>query len=105
LCYLFLAMILAVLMRRSGLAMAVFFLYGLVFEQLIGGLIDYKLFSNGTSRFYFPLESSDVLIPITFGNDIIYKGAPPQTTLLIVCLAYISLFVFFSFRKFQTDDL
>jgi ABC-2 type transport system permease protein len=105
LCYLFLAMILAVLMRRSGLAMAVFFLYGLVFEQLLGGLIDAKILNNGTTRFYFPLESSDVLIPITFGNDIIYKGAPSQTTLLIVCLAYISLFVFLSLRKFQTDDL
>jgi ABC-type transport system involved in multi-copper enzyme maturation permease subunit len=105
LCYLFLAMILAVLMRRSGLAMAVFFLYGLVFEQLLGGLLDYKILSDGTTRFYFPLESSDVLIPITFGNDIIYKGAPSQTTLLIVCLAYISLFIFLSLRKFQTDDL
>src|SRR5205814_9386952 len=79
LCYLFLAMILAVLMRRSGLAMAVFFLYGLVFEQLLGGLIDAKILNNGATRFYFPLESSDVLIPITFGNDIIYKGAPSQT--------------------------
>jgi ABC-type transport system involved in multi-copper enzyme maturation permease subunit len=105
LCYLFLAMILAVLMRRSGLAMAVFFLYGLVFEQLLGGLLDYKILNTGTTRFYFPLEASDVMIPVTFGSDVIYKNAPSQTVLLIVCLVYISLFVFLSFRKFQTDDL
>jgi len=105
LCYLFLAMILAVLMRRSGLAMAVFFLYGLVFEQLIGGLIDYKILGNGTMHFYFPLEASDVLIPITFASGIIYKNAPSQTVLLIVCLIYISLFIFLSLRKFKTDDL
>jgi ABC-type transport system involved in multi-copper enzyme maturation permease subunit len=105
LCYLFVAMILAVLMRRSGLAMAVFFLYGLVFEQLIGGLIDSKILTNGTTRFYFPLEASDVLIPITFGKEVIYNNAPSQTVLLIVCLVYIFLFVFLSLRKFQTDDL
>jgi ABC-type transport system involved in multi-copper enzyme maturation permease subunit len=105
LCYLFLAMILALLMRRSGLALAVFFLYGLVFEQLIGGLIDYKLLNDGTTRFYFPLEASDVLIPITFGKEVVYNNAPSQTVLIITCLIYISLFVVLSFRKFQTDDL
>lgn len=105
LCYLLLAMILALFMRRSGLAMAVFFLYGLVFEQLFGGLIDYKILNNGTARFYFPLEASDVLIPITFGKEIVYNNAPSQFVLIVTCFIYISLFVFFSFRKFQTDDL
>ena len=57
-CYLFLAMILALLMRRSGLALAVFFLYGLVFEQLLGGLIDYKVLTDGTVRYYFPLNQA-----------------------------------------------
>ena len=104
-CYLFLAMILALLLRRSGLALAIFFLYGLVFEQLIGGLIDFKILTDGTLRYYFPLQSSDTLIPITFGSNVIYKNAPSQTVLLIMCIVYISLFTFFSFKKFQTDDL
>lgn len=103
--YLFLAMILAVLMRRSGLALAIFFLYGLVFEQLIGGLIDFKFLNGGTTRFYLPLEASDTLIPVTFFKELFYKNAPSQTTLLIMCFVYISLFIILSFRKFQTDDL
>jgi len=105
LCYLFIAMILSVFMRRSGLAMAVFFLYGLVFEQLLGGLLDYKILNNGTLRYYFPLQASDTLIPITFGSKIIYNNAPAQTVLIITCLIYIALFVFLSLRKFKTDDL
>jgi ABC-2 type transport system permease protein len=104
-CYLFFAMILALLMRRSGLALAVFFLYGLVFEQLLGGLIDFKVLTDGTVRYYFPLQPSDTLIPITFGNSVIYKNAPSQATLLVMCFVYISLFTILSFRKFQTDDL
>jgi len=104
-CYLFFAMILALLMRRSGLALAVFFLYGLVFEQLLGGLLDFKVLSNGLTRYYFPLQASDTLIPVTFGSSVVYKDAPSQTILLIVCIAYIILFAVLSLRKFQTDDL
>jgi ABC-2 type transport system permease protein len=104
-CYLFFAMILALLMRRSGLALAVFFLYGLVFEQLLGGLLDFKVLNNGVTRYYFPLQSSDTLIPVTFGSSVVYKDAPSQTVLLILCIAYIILFAVLSLRKFQTDDL
>ncbi|MEP6466966.1 MAG: hypothetical protein ABJB05_11710 [Parafilimonas sp.] len=104
-CYLFFAMILAILLRRSGLALAFFFLYGLVFEQLLGLFIDLKILNQGTVWYYFPLQASDVLIPMNFGKDVFYKSAPSQTILLFVCAVYISLFLFFSFRKFQTDDL
>ena len=76
-----------------------------MFEQLIGGLIDFKFLTNGTTRYYFPLQASDTLIPVTFGSSVIYKDAPSQTVLLITCLVYIALFVFLSLRKFQTDDL
>jgi len=105
LCYLFVAMILSILLRRSGLAMAVYFLYGLVFEQLIGGLIDAKILNDGTTRYYFPLEASDVLLPVTFGSNIVYRNAPSQNVLIIVCIIYIALFIFLSLRKFQKDDL
>jgi hypothetical protein len=98
-------MILALLMRRIGLDLAVFFLYVLVFEQLLGGLIDFKVLTDGTVRYYFPLQPSDTLIPITFGGSVIYKNAPSQTILLVMCVVYIGLFVVLSFRKFQTDDL
>ena len=105
LCYLFFAMILALLMRRSGLALAVFFLYGLVFEQLLGGLLDFKVLSSGVTRYYFPLQASDTLVPVTFGSSVVYKDAPSQTILLITCLVYIGIFITLSISKFQKDDL
>jgi ABC-type transport system involved in multi-copper enzyme maturation permease subunit len=104
-CYLFFAMILAVLLRRSGLAMAVFFLYGLVFEQLIGGIVDNKVINSHHFFYYMPLQSTDVLIPITFGKDIFYADAPSSLTLVIIACIYISLYCFLSIKKFETDDL
>lgn len=105
LCYLFLAMILAVLFRRSGLAMAIFFLYGLIFEQIIGGLIDGKILNGHYVFYYMPLEASDVMIPMPFGKDLMYKEAPSVYVLLGVSVAYICLYCFFAIRKFQKDDL
>lgn len=104
-CYLFFAMILAILFRRSGLAMAVFFLYGLVFEQLIGGIVDNKIIYSHSFWYYMPLQATDVLIPVTFGKDIFYKDAPSSLVLIIVACIYIALYCWLSLRKFQTDDL
>jgi len=104
-CYLFLAMILAVLLRRSGLALAIFFLYGLIFEQLIGNFIDKKILDSHGFWYYMPLEASDVLIPITFAKDIFYKDAPSPIVLLTLSLVYVAVYCFLSIRKFETDDL
>ncbi len=105
LCYLFFAMILAVLLRRSGLAMAIFFLYGLIFEQLIGGIMDNQILHAHDFWYYMPLQASDVLVPITFGNDILYKDAPSALVLMIVCILYIVLYCVLSVRKFEREDL
>lgn len=105
LCYIFLAIILAVLLRRSGLAIAIFFLYGLIFETLIGTTIDHFIFNAPTIWYYMPLQASDVLIPIPFGNKIIYKDAPSNITLLTVSMMYVVLWCFLTYRKFITDDL
>ncbi|WP_153800632.1 ABC transporter permease [Foetidibacter luteolus] len=104
-CYLFFAMILAVLLRRSGLALAIFFLYGIIFEQLLGLWIDNKLLDSHSFFYYMPLEASDVLIPDTVFKNILYKESPSEITLLIVCLLYIGLYCFFAIRKFEKDDL
>ncbi len=105
LCYLFFAMILAILLRRSGLAMAIFFLYGLIFEQLIGGFVDNKILNSHNFWYYMPLEASDVLVPSTLMKDVIYKNAPQPWVMLIICVVYIIAYCFFSIRKFERDDL
>jgi len=87
------------------LALAIFFLYGLIFEQLIGLTIDNKVLNSHSFWYYMPLETSDVLIPTTFGKNIIYKDAPSDSLLLILSILYVGLYCFFAIRKFERDDL
>ncbi|MBB1282825.1 ABC transporter permease [Flavisolibacter sp. BT320] len=102
--YIFFALMLAVLFRRSGLAIIVFILFGLIFEWLITATMTFQL--NWTPYSYFlPLQTSDVLIPLPFGKDVIYKDAPSALSLVIAILLYISAYLFFTRKKFVTDDL
>jgi ABC-2 type transport system permease protein len=102
--YISFAMFLAILFRRSGAAVAVFFLYGLIFEWLITVLINFK-FDLTPLGYFLPLQVTDVMLPIPFGNKVIYKGAPDEYILVLVSLLYIGAYYFIAWRKFTKDDL
>lgn len=101
--YLLFALLLAFVFRRSGLALIIFFLYGLLFEQLIGGLINKYLVSN--AFYYFPLQSSDLLVPVPFGKGILFKDSPDISLLITVSIVYITLYCWFAIRKFKKENL
>lgn len=102
--YITFAMFLAVLFRKSGAAIAVFFLYGLIFEWIITALINFKLDLTPVG-YFLPLQVTDVLLPLPFGKDILYKGAPDWWVMLIASVAYVAAYYFIALRKFQKDDL
>lgn len=104
--YIFFALTLAVLFRRSGLAVIVFILYGLVFEWLITAVITYK-FKWAPVAYFLPLQVSDVMIPLPFGEEAIsiYPNVPSIGILVAVIVGYILLYVFFTRQKFVADDL
>jgi ABC-2 type transport system permease protein len=102
--YITFAMFLAILFRRSGAAIAVFFLFGLIFEWLITALVNFK-FELTPLGYFLPLQVTDVMLPIPFGNKIIYKDAPAMYTLVIASILYIGCYYFFALKKFQNDDL
>ena len=102
--YITFAMFLAVLLRKSGAAIAVFFLYGLIFEWLLTVLINFKLNIEPVG-YFLPLQVTDVMLPIPFGTKVIYKNAPDTWILTIASIIYILGYYFFALKKFTKDDL
>ena len=102
--YITFAMFMAVLFRRSGAAIAVFFLFGLIFEWLITAVLNFKMDLTPIG-YFLPLQVTDVMLPIPFGKTVIYKGAPSEYILVIASLIYIGGYYFFALKKFTTDDL
>lgn len=101
--YIFFAFTLAILLRRSGLAAGIFFLFGLIFEFLIAQLLNYPAHMAPVG-FFFPLQVSDQLLPIPFLGKL-EKDVPGNTSLLIGCFIYCVLYIWIAFRKFKHDDL
>ena len=104
LAYISFAMFLAVLFRKSGAAIAVFFLFGLIFEWLITMLINFKM-DLSPIGYFLPLQVTDVMLPLPFGKEIIYKDAPALWIMVLASLAYIAGYYFFALKKFTREDL
>jgi len=104
--YILLAMLLGFLLRKSGLAIIIFFLFGLIFEQILWGLVDGKILNKAVTLYYFPLQSSDVLVgpPKFFGMNM-YGTPPAEWILVLVSCFYICLYIFLTLRKFKKEDL
>lgn len=102
--YITFAMFLGVIFRKSGAAIAVFFLYGLIFEFLFTMLINHKL-NLSPIGYFLPLQVTDVMLPIPFGNKILYDSSPAVYILVIASLVYICGYYFFALKKFTQEDL
>lgn len=102
--YIMVALLIAVLMKRGGLAIGIYFLYSLILENVIKGLLSFR---GGTAGRYLPLQSTDELIPFPVLEKVQNKFIPPPNTtvLLVLALIYLSAYIYFTIRKFETDDL
>jgi ABC-2 type transport system permease protein len=103
--YIMVALLMAVLFKRGGLAIGVFFAYSLVLEQIIVFVLNN--YANYSGRF-LPLETTDMLIPFPHIQRVMNKltsHTPDYTTIFILALVYLAAYLFFVVRKFQTDDL
>jgi ABC-2 type transport system permease protein len=100
--YLMFALLLAILFRRSGVAIIVFFVYGLILEFLFMWLF-YKILPG--AQYFLPLQAADSLISFRPMNQGLYGEYPGLTAILIGALAYGAFYVFFAVRKYKHDDL
>lgn len=102
--YIAAALLAGVIFKRSGIAIGVFFLYAVVLENLLAGLLNRYVGGIGA---YLPLESTDNLIPFPFLKNVVdhIVKRPNITGLLIAACFYLGLYFFICKRKFETDDL
>ena len=107
--YSMLALLLSILIKRSGLSIGLFFLYSFIIENILGALLNHMGGSmqaaNGLGD-YLPLNTTDNLIPFPFFRNIVKFGTQPSIYLLLALSAvYLFLYYYFSVRRFKTQDL
>jgi ABC-type transport system involved in multi-copper enzyme maturation permease subunit len=106
--YMSFALLLSLLLKRSGLAIALFFVYTFMIENILVALINKAATGNVFQGpgYYFLLDASDKLIPIQSMQKLVDKNYLPTTiNLLVTTFIYLGLFLFLSKKKFETADL
>lgn len=99
--YLMFALLLATLFRRSGVAIIVYFIYGLLLEHLFMWL--FSLIVPGMQHF-LPLQVADSMLPFIKEGSI-FANNPGLTVLVPASLAFAGLYIWLTVRKYKYDDL
>lgn len=104
--YTWLAVLVSLLFKRSGISIGVFFLYAVVLENVLYQILNHYI---GEPARLLPIQSSDELLPLPFLEKIkgeLSSASEVNITLQLgFVIAYLVLYFFFSKRKFETDDL
>ncbi len=99
--YLMFALLLATFFRRSGVAIIVFFIYGLLLELFFVWLLG-KVIPG--AQYFLPLQVADSMIPFPPMKEF-YADLPSELVMLIGSLAFAGLYIYLAVRKYKYDDL
>jgi ABC-type transport system involved in multi-copper enzyme maturation permease subunit len=102
--YIMVALLFAILFRRGGLAIGVFFVYALLLDELVALLLNRYVYDIGR---YMPLESVDKLVTAPVFENLKRRiVAPPNYALQFsFAIAYLIGYFVFITKKFEKDDL
>ncbi len=80
-----LALLLSVLIKRSGLSIGLFFLYSFIIENFVGAILNNTGGNKGINGpgDYLPLNTTDNLIPFPFFRNIVHLGTQPSIYILL----------------------
>jgi hypothetical protein len=100
--YLMVAYVIAILIKRTGLSIIIYFAFVCIVDNLLWLLLTLK---GGQSGYFLPLESTDSLVPNPFKPAALERRTVSDTALIITALAYLAIFAAFIKTYFQKIDL
>jgi ABC-2 type transport system permease protein len=105
--YSLIAFLMALFIKRAGLALGIFFIY-LIIEQVIVGIFRNKYHLSGVN--YFPEEVTDMLIPFPYAKGFVANQAGPSweshiPVYLLVAAVYVLIYCLLTNRRFLRSDL
>ena len=110
--YLSFAGLLAVLLKKSGLAIFIYMSYAIIIEPLLKALLRWKDFIPGEFANYLPLNAMEDLMPMPFyqyaemiPGDFDFEFLLSHKSAIITSVIFILLFVLLGYRVFMKRDL
>lgn len=100
--YLMLAFLISMLVKRTGLAIIIYFAIVCIVDNVLWVSLTFK----GSQLGYFmPLEAADSLVPNPFKPKMLERRTVPDYALVIAAVAYISIYGYIIINYFRKSDL
>ncbi|MES2775724.1 MAG: ABC transporter permease [Bacteroidota bacterium] len=105
--YILFAMVIALLLRKAALSVGIYFIYGLIIDNVIPALLRKSFDNKPIGSYFMPLDVADGLLPFPFFKNVVEAAlrTPNQMICLGICVAWIIFYYWFSIRKFENEDL
>ena len=100
--YLMLAFLVAILIKRTGLTIIIYFAIVCIVDNVLWLVFTLKESQLG---YYMPLEAVDSLVPNPFKPKIMEKRTVADYTLIIAAVTYIAVYVYVIINYFRKTDL
>ncbi len=104
--YILLAMLLAFLFRKAVLAIGVYFIFGMILDNLLSLFLRWLFNGKPYGNYMVPLDVADSLLKHPFRNQSDNFWLPANIYICLgICVAWIIFYHVFTTRKFQGEDL
>lgn len=106
--YCMFALLISVLIKRSGLSIGLFFLYCFIIENFLGAILNNMggVKSISGPGDFLPLNTVDNLIPFPFFRNLVQLGTMPSIYILLsLSGVYLFLYYYASVIRFKKQDL
>jgi hypothetical protein len=100
--YLMLAFLVAILIKRTGLSIIIYFAFVCIVDNVLWLIFTLKESQLG---YFMPLEAVDSLVPNPFKPKIMERRTVKDYTLIIAAAAYITAYVYIIISYFRKTDL
>lgn len=100
--YLMVAFLIAILIKRTGLAIIIYFAVVCILDNILW-LIFYA--RDSQAAHFMPLECVDALVPNPFKPKALERRTVADSTLIIAALAYMTLYGYIIINRFRNTDL
>ncbi|MGO8055631.1 hypothetical protein, partial [Rhizobium leguminosarum] len=100
--YLIVAFLVAILIKRTGLSIIIYFTFVCIVDNLLWVLLTVKDTQLG---YFLPLEAADSLVPNPFKPKMMEKRTVSDLSLLITAAGYLVVFGYIILSNFKRTDL
>lgn len=100
--YLAVAFLIAILVKRTGLAIIIYFAFVCIADNLLWLVLTLK---DSQLGYFMPLESVDSLVPNPFKPGMLEKRTVSDMSLITAAILYLSLYAFIIISYFKKADL